>query len=423
MKTIKKLRAGALQFVLFIGAVIAVLLLTFVLLAHSHLFFAKKTTKFIEVVEKNNLILDYGLSTSDTNSSNIPVSLLNGITGAAEKSYWGLFEKYQTATSFKKNEFKTVALVGGSIDEEWPALFLKDNQRPLVIVSSAKITGTAFLPEQGIRPGNISGESYYANRLVYGAMKKSRPALPKLDAQITTNITSLCNQAVTNTNTRIVLSRNTILKQSFLGPTQFVFGDFIDLSGITLVGNIQVIASQSIRVDASTQLADVILSAPKITVGDGFVGSFQAFASKQITIGSNTTLEYPSALVVKSKNQFIKKNSNTLMPPSISVKNGSVVKGFIIFKDDSEERQFFPQLKIESGTNIIGQVYCEKSMELKGNIIGSVYTDGFMALENGNIYQNHLYKGTINAQALQEQFVGMLLTDIESNKKVAKWLY
>ena len=55
MRLRKKVKAGALQFVLFMGAVIAVLLMTFVLLNHTHQLFDKKTTKVVEVVKKADM--------------------------------------------------------------------------------------------------------------------------------------------------------------------------------------------------------------------------------------------------------------------------------------------------------------------------------------------------------------------------------
>lgn len=422
MKLFLKLQGGALQFVLFIGAVIAVLLLTFVLLTHSHLFFAKKTVKFIEVIKQNDFALDNALH--NNTSSNLPDAISNGIASTVKKEYWGVFEKYTIASSFEKYNFESVALVGTSSIEALPALFLKDNKRPLVIVGNSKITGPAFLPEQGIKLGNIAGESYFGNRLVYGPTKRSSAALPQLNAEIKKNRDTFCSQNVGTTQSRISLSKNTVLKNSFLKPTQVVFGDVVDLSGVTLIGNIQVIASQAIRVDARTVLSDVILSAPSITIGDNFVGSFQAFASMRISVGRNASLEYPTALVVKAKKKIVQKRTNTPVLPSILIERGALIKGVVLYNDKNEERQFYPQVKLEQGATILGQVYNDKNIELKGNILGSLYTDGFMALENGNIYQNHLYKGTINSLDLQEQFAGIPLGGEASfHKKVMKWLY
>jgi hypothetical protein len=68
-------------------------------------------------------------------------------------------------------------------------------------------------------------------------------------------------------------------------------------------------------------------------------------------------------------------------------------------------------------------VYCTKNLELNGRVRGNVTTDGFIALENGSIYQNHLYNGIINSKDLAKSYAGLLLASREQNKKVIKWLY
>ncbi|NAY93513.1 hypothetical protein GTQ34_16535, partial [Muricauda sp. JGD-17] len=58
----KRVKAGALQFVLFIGALIAILLSTFVLLHHVHHKFDKKTEKTITLVKKADWGIHHALS-------------------------------------------------------------------------------------------------------------------------------------------------------------------------------------------------------------------------------------------------------------------------------------------------------------------------------------------------------------------------
>ncbi len=56
MIILRKIKAGALQFVLFVGAIIAVLLMSFLLLTYTHQHFEKKTDVLIEVLRS----ADYG---------------------------------------------------------------------------------------------------------------------------------------------------------------------------------------------------------------------------------------------------------------------------------------------------------------------------------------------------------------------------
>lgn len=426
MRPTKKIKGGSLQFVLFIGAVIAILLLTFVLLSFTHGYYAKRSNKYVAVIAHNDFVMQLALRKSNEIIETAPFSTYeeNGIVTTVTKKTWGAFEKYTVASSFEKLNFNSAALTGYAYKTTAPALYLKDNQRPLVIAGTAKITGEAMLPKQGIRPGNIGGESYFGNKLVYGNTKLSKAELPALSAYTNQHIKSLCQSAISpNPSSIIRLTKNTTYTNSFLEDTQYVVGDYVDLSGISLTGNIIVQAQSVIVVSASTKLTDVLLSAPVISIEDNVQGTFQAFASKSISVGKNCLLDYPSALVVLengSPNSNLKSRS-PLSP--IVINSDSEVSGVLVYKNNSSERVFYPHVKIASNAILIGQLYCEKSLELKGSVVGTVFTDSFMALENANVYQNHLYKGSINSKQLPKQFVGLGLKAFSTNKKIMKWLY
>ena len=181
-----KIKAGALQFVLLVGAVIAVLLLTFALLHQTHVLFGKKTSKTIEVIKKADLALNYAMqqNIAINDSVTLKIPSEDGVEVSVLKSFWGVFEKYVVTSKFKKTAFVKIALVGGAVDEQFPALYLKDNDRPMIIAGSAKITGNAYLPEQGIRPGTIGGQFYRFNSPIYGTVKKSSKTLPTIDTSL-----------------------------------------------------------------------------------------------------------------------------------------------------------------------------------------------------------------------------------------------
>lgn len=423
MSLLKKVRAGSLQFVLFIGALIAVLLLSFVLLSHGHLLFQKKTNRYIEMVAHNTNTLKSNLL-QETNPQFVQGNSLeeNDIATKITKTIWGVFDLYTVKSSFQKQNFNTVALVGHGIDENTPALYVSENQRPLVVAGKTKIEGMAILPEQGVRPGNISGNAYFGSQLIYGKIKRSRSELPKMALGVADNIRLLCTSYVPNSAQTIrKLDKNTKYSNSFLEPTLYVVGDAIDLTATSLTGNFVVIATREIRVDASSSLRDIVLSAPIISVKDNTTGRFQAFASKRITVGKRCLLNYPSSLVLNEKSNTTQKQVAAIAP--LSIGSGSIVKGAVIYKGRSRERTFYPQVKVNPNAVVIGQLYCEKNLELKGEVLGSAYTNGFMALENGSVYQNHVYNATIDLSGLNEQFVGLGLERFTAEKKVMTWLY
>ncbi|MGX1931301.1 hypothetical protein [Flagellimonas sp. 2504JD4-2] len=416
----KKLQAGALQFVLFIGAVIAVLLLTFVLLHQTHSLFDKKTSKTIDLVKSTDLALRQAMELKIQLNDLVPIDLgqEDGIKVSAIKSHWGIFEKYVVVSQFQKNQFVKSALVGGGMDQDFSALYLKDNDRPMVIAGKAKITGNAYLPKQGIRPGSIRGQFYQFTRPVYGTIKQSTKTLPPLDPEMRTYIKQLQSQAFGISDENVVrFSGRLQLTNSFKSPTQYIHGDALRLSGCNLSGNIVVVATHKIMVSNDSNLQDVLLIAPEIEIENRFSGRLQAIASNRIEVGNQVNLEYPSALIV---DRGSRPNAKERRQPNIEIESGTVLKGIIAYFEKTEENQFFPQVVISDKASIYGEVFCEKNLELKGDVFGNVTTNAFMAMENGSVYQNHLFGGTINTEFLPQQYAGLLLN---KEKAVAKWLY
>ena len=144
-------------------------------------------------------------------------------------------------------------------------------------------------------------------------------------------------------------------------------------------------------------------------------------------MGKDCEIYYPSTLVVKKKNIAVNvakgDQATYSQKTNIYLDTNTRFSGIVMVLDESAVKHYIPELKIESNTVVNGEVYCSKNVELKGTVNGMVSTDGFLALENGNIYQNHIYNGTINSNDLSATYVGILLDSREDNKKVMKWLY
>ena len=419
-----KLQGGSLQFVLFIGAVIAVLLLTFVLLAHSHFLFVKKTDKYVEMVKRTDYIIQQSLL-GHLNSTSQKNELLegNGISTQLTESNWGIYDILTVTSSFQKNSFRKTVLTGSRLLDTEATLFLKDNNRPMVVAGNASIVGDAYLPKQGIRMGNIGGQSFYASEPIQGRKYESTPSLPMMASKNSDALEKLLFGRTTKIPGPSIALRGSEMVNSFSEPTIILDADILNLSGKKISGNVVIRSSSQIQIDASTQLKDVILVAPYVRIGEGVVGNFQAIASKKIEVGQNCNLSYPSALVVLDKaGGSAKKISNQATQPQINIEKNSVVYGSLCYLGRSTEQTYYPQIRITEGARIVGQVYCQKNVELRGSVWGNVTTDGFVTLENGNVYQNHLFNGSMDISKLPLQFLGMSLGK-EEKKGEVKWLY
>ena len=302
-------------------------------------------------------------------------------------------------------------------------MYLKENNKPLVLVGNTKIQGVAFLPKRGIKSGNISGHSYYGDRLIYGSTRLSTN-FPKLLSETLKHI-KIDNSnivEVQDANQFLDISISRAHQNSFFKPLQVIFSNTdIELSNIELTGHILVQSKTKISVDASSTLKDVVLIAPEIEIKDNVTGTFQAFASETINVGKSCKLEYPSALVLNERNRTVENDTLQSIDHTIAIDKGSKIKGIVVFLRGSKPNNYKAQIVIDENVTITGEVYCEQNLELKGDVFGSVFTNNFVASQSGSIYQNHIYNGTIIVNNLPQEYVGLPMEN--SKKGVLKWLY
>ncbi|MHA7832358.1 MAG: bactofilin family protein [Flagellimonas sp.] len=417
-----KIKAGALQFVLFIGAIITVLLLVFVLLSHTHALFDKKTDIKVDLIQAVDRAMFRSFGQNEERGQPWELSKTNelGIQTSVQKAYWGVLEKRSVTARKGKIKVTKTSFVGHGHEDRY-ALYLKDNQRPMVIAGNAMIIGDAFLPQQGIKMGNIQGFGYTKAQLIYGRTLKSSTTLPKLNEEMQWQLDRLTNSGEMPKGDGLDLKKKMVVANSFLEIPKVVQGDFINLEAVSLSGNIVIWATDAIKIHRSAQLRDVVLVAPKIEVTDGVVGSFQAIASKWITVGKNCTLEYPTVLAVQRSRTYDEQTSME-QDPRILVEDGSWVSGTLIYMDQNVYKGNGPYIKIDEGATIKGEVHCTQNLELKGNVLGSVVTNAFVAKVNGNVYLNHLFHGRVDASLLPMEYGGICY-EINKAKRVMKWLY
>src|SRR5690606_7262137 len=154
-----KVKAGALQLTMFMVVVIALMLAAFIILVDTHKRFNIQTDFVLETIDNTNKGIDYVLQNdvnlNDTLAINLDDQDFKTLT--VHRGYWGLFEKIMASSKIKSNSFRKIALVGASQpDMDRMALYIEDQNKPLVLVGNTKIQGLAHVPEQGVRTGNIS---------------------------------------------------------------------------------------------------------------------------------------------------------------------------------------------------------------------------------------------------------------------------
>lgn len=423
-----KLRSGALQFTVFISVVIALILAGVILLAYTHRFFIEQSKALVDNIQLADsgmeLLISQQLTSPDTVSLKLE-DLREEQQIQTNLSHWGIFEKAFVKSSHRKKQFIKCALMGTVLKaSDRPALYLKETFNPLAVVGDTEIKGTVVLPSQGVRPGNISGNSYYGARLIYGDIKKSDTQLPKLKYDYKLLLKYYLYEYEPETVSGFIpINEGGHATNSFKAPPKGHFSKApMILENISVSGNVIIRSSEKITVRSTAILKDIILSAPIIVIEDGVKGNFQAIADTTIKIGKDCSLFYPSALIMVEKEDRLEVPFDEFSN-KIFVDIGSVVRGSICYFDTkTQERDYKANIFIGTGCFVKGEIYCDGNLELKGSTVaGTAYTKHFVANEGGTTFVNHLYNAAIDSKALPESFGGILFEN--QSKSVIKWLY
>jgi cytoskeletal protein CcmA (bactofilin family) len=422
-----KLKSGALQFVVFIAVLIALLLSGLMLYAYTFLYMKEQSKGAIENIQLSDTGINYLLQQQGINADTLTLDFVKNENQSlkVQLSQWGIFEKALTKTQFRKKRFEKTALIGSMLNsQESPTLFLQETQNPLTVVGNTAIRGIAFLPSQGINTGYIDGNSYYGSQLIYGSLKKSTPILPKLRKSVLIAIPFYLKDYIpTNQEDYINLETNQKIAVSFREKTRGGYSkEAIVLENREITGNIIIKSDTLILIKKTALLKDLILIAPIIEIEEGTTGNFQAIASKRIIVGKGCKLDYPSALVLYQDNKS-NLNDVTTIPfdNQIFIDSGTILKGSVCYFQTKEIADFHTQVVLEKEARIKGQVYCNGNFELKGRVSGSVYTKQFVANQAGSIFVNHIYNGTIENETIPTFFGGIVLEG--APKTIVKWLY
>lgn len=404
----KKLSAGALQMVLYISVIIAIMLAAFILLIYTQNVFEAQTNMVRQTVLNTNRSFYQSVEKEET-TNNID---------SLSASYWGVYKKIDVTSRTKNISIKKSALTGGIKQNNKNALFLKDQNKPLVVVGNSKISGKAYLPARGIRSGQIAGKSYYGTDLKYGdfATNKKHPEIP---SDLKDNLKQLIRiNELLLTSEVIEYKPDEKYVRSFQDLPQVLFSsEKLVLSNNKIVGHYLVVSNKMIEVKASSKLTDVILIAPKIVIRDNVQGAFQAVASEHLEVGNNCQLNYPSSLTLVNVNR--KKMPNEAS--QIFIGKNSKIKGSVLYVKTIEETSFLPNIFISEEAIIYGELYCENNLDLRGTVYGSVVTSNFIAAYGGSVYQNHLFNGKILSNELPQEYVGLNYSG--NNNGIVKWLY
>jgi cytoskeletal protein CcmA (bactofilin family) len=248
--------------------------------------------------------------------------------------------------------------------------------------------------------------------------------LPKIEKECFDGLLFFCRgyQPVKSQLT-IYETTNKKIINSFKEKTKNMYSSLpITLEKTEISGNIIIKSDTIIKIKKTALLRDVILIAPSIEIEDQVTGNFQSIASKNIKVGKECKLSYPSALILIQDNKD-KPNATNTKPfeNQIFIDTKTTIKGSICYLQTKELPDFNTQVVLEKESRIKGQVYCQGNFELKGCVSGCVFTKQFISNTAGSIFVNHIFNGTIENENIPSLYGGIVLE--KEKKTILKWLY
>lgn len=399
-------KAGSLIYAIYICLLISILTGGLILLVSLNKEFSGRLEIQDLLVDRCQSCLEFYFSNRDDISLPKEIDLFeDGLVCKIDESDWGIFKSLRITSFFKKDTVVKRVMVGKVGVQEKPALYLADLGEELKITGNTKIIGDVLLPQSGYKKTNILGNNKLNKPFVDGVVTSSNQSLPEID-------TPKISFSNFGNGTPYSKLRNTSTIYNGFDKSTLI----IDLESGNLLnrasfkGNIMLISNDTLTIGSAVSLQDVIVRAPKVIIEDNVTGRFQIFADKEIVLGKNVYLQYPSSAVVWSRSSIFDK--------SISVSTEATIEGPVILGDQGRSIVDSGEISIAKDATIFGDLYCKGSLELKGNIFGTVFTNKFLLRTKNGEYTNTLMDATISTEEFPEKQLGFVLSNTGRIEKI-----
>jgi hypothetical protein len=327
---------------------------------------------------------------------------------------WGGYLLIESTGIVGKTEERLQATIG----QVAPSIFsntlsLIGPPYPLVIAGNSRIEGDVQVGPAGVSKGELHGQSYRGDSLVYGAVLTIQPQdVPQCSDVIVNEFLSNLDTIKKNCRERTDLSlifrdpalmsdvdsRRTSASIVFdvsdtlpVQQPQYLFAEgSITVKGKSHLRNLVLTSASSITVNGDTHLEDCILVSPMITLTDRAEVSGQLFADSLITVDQDAWFA-DMALVY-----LIGHRLNDEWTGLISVASTRTSDACFVFHGNSRALDATQQLKqtgrihIAPVSSVNGIVWTEGYLEAFGSFRGSAVANLLYHYESPTLYLNWL---------------------------------
>jgi hypothetical protein len=414
----RRLPAGALLLVLAVSIIVAAILLSLIMLAANRRHLMQQDAWHEQV--RRNLFSGLAYAQANPELAAFQPHLID-LFGDGEDSVqivhkpWGLFDV--AVLTARKGPFRdtAVALLGSAFSSvNRAALYLTDENVPLAVNDDAQVRGAAWLPKKGeIRPASLpllgarrTGEP------VSGKVQTSQAKLPFASDSALARLrgyASLQLEALLPPGSRPA-AEPTSANHSFLGRPVVWYHEWAFAVHQAVAGQVVIVSSQRLTVEATSRLDNVLLVAPTIIVKAGFQGRVQLLARDTVLVEENCRLAYPSAACAYGDEKLA----------LVSLGAGTRLQGVAIAA--TAVPSLLGVVRLTPTTTVEGQIFSTGVVENCGTVRGPLMCRRLMYHSIGSYFENCLVNCTLDRAALPPAFLSTRLLNPGGGSGVVTWL-
>ncbi|MDD3685244.1 MAG: hypothetical protein PHE56_00620 [Bacteroidales bacterium] len=404
----RKLSGGALSYAVLISLLIA-MLISFVLIFNYYTsIFIKRSVNISQSV--SNVYSGFNLALNEIPElGSMDVILFEDSSSMVNinTELWGAFYLV-TVSSKDLDAISKSAIVGNKRSaNNKTCLYLTDQDEILYLTGETKIEGDVSVSEKGVRSKMLEGRNFSGKTLVNGNIQRSKSDLPEVNLELLEDSDYKFSEIFYAGQ---LTAGDTLYNPFTASPIELVVRS--GLKDIMIIGKVVITCENKIVIDKSCKLENVIIIAPEVTIGEGFCGSVQIFASDTVFIEKGAKLNYPSFIAL-----FPKAFSGGRV---IMEEDSEIIGGILLYQEYIDKNS--PSLiSLDKNSKLTGVVYSNDRVELKGIVKGRVFTDGIVLETASSAYKNVLMDAEISIKNYNQFFIEPAIFK-DAKLGVLRWL-
>lgn len=414
-----KLNGGALYIALIISIVTGIILSVFILIGFYNQKQVLSQISFNQL--RNNLNSAFNIAQSDyfqdyENNKWTSIGTDNDSI-RIKKIQWGAYSLISTETKNNHYYLKQSGLYGTTATND-TALLVCDQGRAIGLSGKIKFNGYCYFPKAGYKPAFVEGQSFNSTNPINALIRQAPTSLPQLKKSFLDRMGNCISKFNPNTDS-IVSELPDKLNNSFSAKTVVVQLENIHLNSNQLTGNLKLIGNNSVVVENTSSLNNILIVASTVRVKKGFTGSLNIIASDSIIVEEECVLNYPSSLTVIN-DEIQSKNLKGLFIEKKATIYGSLICINAKEASISDAPRLF--IKLSAECEVYGLLYTEGYAHLQGKIYGSAFCNKLLIKTASAVYENHMMDCEIDPKKYANSITVPGIFSQKSITKCCKWL-